>query len=78
MKDLKSRFLDAIGYVCAAGESPAQAFDRLRIHNPDAFPIPRGRESFLDACAEVVSKHEARQLGDVREQPESYHDGYDN
>ena len=30
MKDLKSRFLAAIGYVCAADESPAQAFDRLR------------------------------------------------
>ena len=75
MKDLKSRFLAAIGYVCAAGESPAEAFDRLRVDNPDAFPVPRGSESFLEACAEVVSKHEARQ---VPEQPETYHDGYDN
>ena len=78
MKDLKSRFLAAIGYVCAADESPAQAFDRLRLRgeNPDAFPVPRGSESFLDACAEVVSKHEARQP--EPERPEAYHDGYDN
>ena len=76
MKNLKSRFLDAIGYVCAAGETPAQAFDRLHATNPDAFPVPRGSESFLDACADVVSKHEARQP--KPEQPEAYHDGYDN
>lgn len=62
MKDLKLRFLDAIGYVCSAGsagESPAQAFDRLRVENPDAFPVPRCNESFLDACAEVARTHEA-------------------
>jgi hypothetical protein len=59
MKDLKSRFLAAIGHVCAVGESPAQAFDRLRVETPDAFPVPRSHESFLDACAEVVHEHEA-------------------
>ena len=59
MKDLKSRFLAAIGYVCAADESPAQAFARLRVENPDAFPVPRCDESFLDACAEVARTHEA-------------------
>ena len=59
MTDLKSRFLAAISYVCAAGESPAQAFDRLRVENPDVFPVPRGNESFLDACAEVARTHEA-------------------
>jgi len=58
-KDLKSRFLAAIDHGCAAGDSPAQAFDRLRVDNPDVFPIPRGRESFLEACAEVVRAHEA-------------------
>lgn len=58
MTNLKSRFLDAIGYVCASGESPAQAFDRLRAANPDAFPIPRCTQSFNDACAEVVLTHE--------------------
>ena len=58
MKDLKLRFLDAIGYVCSAGESPAQAFDRLRVENPDAFPVPRCNESFLDTCAEVARTHE--------------------
>ena len=60
MKDLKIRFLAAIGYVCAADESPAQAFDRLRIKNPDAFPVPREYESFNDACAAVARTHEAR------------------
>ena len=57
-KDLKSRFLAAIGYVYAAGESPNEAFARLRSDNPDAFPVPRGNESFLDACADVVRAHE--------------------
>jgi hypothetical protein len=75
VKDLKTRFLAAIGYVCAAGQSPAEAFDRLRVTNPNAFPVPRGNESFLAACADVVRSHEARQ---VPEQPEAYHDGYDN
>ena len=51
---VKDRYLAAIGYVCAAGESPTQAFDRLRIENPDAFPVPRCSESVLEACAEVV------------------------
>lgn len=55
---MKDRYLAAIGYVCAAGESPAQAFDRLRIENPDAFPVPRCSESVLDACAEVVRNSE--------------------
>lgn len=59
MKDLKSRFLDAIGYVISTTESPAQAFERLRLTNPDAFPVPRDTQSFLDACAEVVLAHEA-------------------
>lgn len=58
MKDLKTRFLVTIGYVCAADESPAQAFDRLRVANPDAFPVPRCNESFLDACADVARTHE--------------------
>ena len=58
MKDLKSRFLAAIGHVCAAGESASVSFDRLRVANPDAFPVPRGHESFLAACAEVVVRHE--------------------
>lgn len=59
MQNLKSRFLTAIGYVCKADESPAQVFDRLRVSNPDAFPVPRCDESFLDACADVVRAHEA-------------------
>lgn len=58
MKDLKSRFLTTIGYVCAAGESPNMAFAHLRSENPDAFPVPRCDESFLEACAEVVRSHE--------------------
>ncbi len=58
MNDLKSRFLAAIGYVCAAGESPSEAFARLRGENPDAFPVPRCDESLLDACADVVRAHE--------------------
>ena len=58
MKDLKSRFLAAIGYVVASHESPAQAFERLRLTNPDLFPSPRDTQSFLDACAEVVLAHE--------------------
>lgn len=60
MKDLKSRFLAAIGHVCAVGESPAQAFERLRHTNPNAFPVPRGNESFLDACADVVRANETQ------------------
>ena len=60
MKDLKSRYLAAIDHVVAGHESPAQAFDRLRITNPDAFPVPRCTQSFLDACAEVVLAHESR------------------
>lgn len=59
LPNLKSRFLAAIGYVCATHESPAQAFDRLRRENPDAFPVPREFEAFHQACAEVVLKHEA-------------------
>jgi hypothetical protein len=59
MKDLKSRYLAAIDHVIATGESPAQAFERLRRTNPDAFPVPRDTQSFLDACAEVVLAHEA-------------------
>jgi hypothetical protein len=57
--NLKSRFLAAIGHVCAANESPAAAFDQLRIKNPDTFPVPRCTESFLEACAEVVRMWEA-------------------
>ena len=63
MQHLKSRFLAVLGYVCAAGESPAQAFDRLRVTNPDAFPVPRCNESFLDACADEA---EARTLRSAR------------
>ncbi|HSX23265.1 MAG TPA: hypothetical protein VLE97_10880 [Gaiellaceae bacterium] len=59
MKDRKSRYLAAIGYVVASGESPAQAFERLRTTNSDTFPVPRDTQSFLDACAEVVLAHEA-------------------
>lgn len=59
MKDLKSRFLAAIGHACKADESPEQAFDRLRLSNPDAFPVPRCNESFLEACADVVRTYEA-------------------
>jgi hypothetical protein len=58
MKDLKSRFLATLGYVYAEGESPDMAFARLRAENPDAFPVPRCDESFLEACAEVVRAHE--------------------
>lgn len=58
MKDLKSRFLAAIGHVVATGASPAQAFERLRRTNPDAFPVSRDTQSFLDACANVVRSHE--------------------
>lgn len=66
MKDLKSRYLAAIGYVVAGGESPAQAFERLRTTNPDAFPVPRDTQSFLDACAEVVLAYEAETVPRVR------------
>lgn len=45
MKNLKSRYLAAIGHVIATGESPAQAFERLRHTNPDAFPTPRDTQS---------------------------------
>lgn len=76
MKDLKSRFLAAIGHVYSVGESSAEAFDRLRVANPDAFPVPRGSASFLDTCADVVRNHETRQP--EPERPEAYHDGYDN
>jgi hypothetical protein len=58
--NLKSRFLTAIGHVCSVGQSPAAAFDQLRVRNPDAFPVPRCNESFLDACAGVVRTHEAQ------------------
>lgn len=58
MKDLKIRFLAAIGYVCSADESPNEAFARLRVENPDAFPVPRCNESILDAIGEVVTRHE--------------------
>jgi len=56
--NLKTRFLATVGYVCAGHESPAEAFARLRTANPDLFPVPRGNESFLEACAEVVLRHE--------------------
>ena len=55
MKDIKLRFLDAIGYVCTADESATQAFERLLAENPDVFPVPREHESLLAACAEVVN-----------------------
>lgn len=58
MKDLKSRFLRAIGHACAADESASAAFARLRVAHPDAFPVAREHESFLAACAEVVVRHE--------------------
>lgn len=58
MKNLKLRYLTAIGYVCAEYESAVEAFDRLRVENPDAFPVPREYESFLEACADVVRAHE--------------------
>lgn len=58
MTNLKTRFLAAVGYVCAEYESPAEAFARLRVENPDLFPVPRCTESLLEACAEVVRRHE--------------------
>jgi hypothetical protein len=58
MTNLKTRFLVAVGYVCAEHEAPAEAFARLRASNPDLFPVPRCTESLLEACAEVVRRHE--------------------
>ncbi len=58
MVGLKSRFLAAVGYVCAEGESAEMAWSRLRATNPDMFPVPRAYESMFDACAEVVRNHE--------------------
>jgi hypothetical protein len=57
-RNLKGRFLAAIGHVPAAHESAADAFDQLRATTPDAFPVPRGSESFWDAISEVVARHE--------------------
>ena len=56
--NLKGRFLATIGHVPAAHESADVAFDHLRKVNPDLFPVPRGTESFWDAIAEVVARHE--------------------
>ena len=56
LHSLKGRFLTAIGYVCARHESASDAFDRLRIENPDLFPVPRAWESFWDAIAEVAGE----------------------
>ena len=56
--NLKGRFLAAIGHVPADQEAAAEAFDRLRVTNPDIFPVPRGTESFWDAIYEVVTRHE--------------------
>lgn len=56
--NLKGRFLDHIGYAPAAGESAAEAFDRLRVENPDLFPVPRATASFWQAIAECVGEPE--------------------
>jgi len=53
---LKGRFLTAIGYICARDESASEAFDRLRVENPDLFPVPRAWQSFWDAIAEVAGE----------------------
>lgn len=57
--NLKCRFLAVVGYALSANESPAMAFDRLRVESPDLFPVPRETESFWDAVAEVVARSEA-------------------
>lgn len=61
MKDLKARYLAAVGYVLANDETAAEAFDRLQrdATTRDAFSEPRDTQSFLDTCAEVVLAHEA-------------------
>lgn len=53
---LKGRFLTAIGHICARDESASQAFDRLRVENPDLFPVPRSWQSFWDAITEVAGE----------------------
>jgi hypothetical protein len=58
--NLRGQFLAAIGYAPAAHESVVEAFARLRTTSPDLFPVPRGSESFWDAIAEVVTRHEGR------------------
>jgi hypothetical protein len=52
--DIRGSFLKHIGYVCAADESAANAFARLRNEQPELFPVPRQGESFWDAIEEAL------------------------
>ncbi len=54
MQNLKSQWLDYLGYVLAENETVDEAFDRLRNSDPDKFPIPRYYESFWDAIRECL------------------------
>lgn len=51
-RNLKGRFIAAIGHVPAGHESAAEVFDRLRETSPDVFPVPRSTE--LDSVTKTV------------------------
>lgn len=57
MSKLKAEFLEfVIGYVLAEDESPDEVFDRLRVEDPDLFPVPRYYESFWEACQACINQ----------------------
>lgn len=38
--DLKRHYMQRGGYICRTNESPTEAFDRLRIQDPNFLPVP--------------------------------------
>ncbi len=57
---LKKQWLDHIGYMVREDESPAMAFDRLRVENPDFLPAPRQNESLWDAIRQITHGENTR------------------